>query len=580
VLHRDVAVKAPRADGFASPRDVDSFVAEARMAAVLNHPGIVRVYDVGHDAGGAAYVVMEQIDGTPLDALVRSGPLAPAKAAEIVAQVAEAVHHAHTRGLVHRDLKPGNVLVDAQGRAHVADFGLALHERVQRERAGEVCGTPGYMAPEQVAGEAHRLDGRTDIWALGAILYESLTGRKPFNGATHEELFDEILHREPKPPRQIDDRLPAKLEQVALRCLSKPVAQRYTTAADVARELRGWLADQGGTAAAPGAVEQPGAAGPRRFSTTLSLRVWGISISVGVTLGLMCLVGWLGYGALGRLGSTPTAMNLSNETDLGVRGGLPPGGTTVESAPPAAIPMHIDGGAVPAAVGLSGETNEDVPMPPESVPDVLTGGTAVAVGGQLPVRAEVLLARFAGAAVPRRQLSLDAESALPARSGDEVLLRFAWRQPTLPYVGRLGPAGSVTKLYPDPALETAEPVVRLMLPQSDGTASWQLDATARVETVILFTRSQPQGPGGDWTDFLTGVGPAPSIDRPGYAWFVDGQPVRRQTGPLPAARGWELLPDDPLVLMHRQIADRLALVAENVVGLSFTHGPAAGASSP
>jgi WD40 repeat protein/formylglycine-generating enzyme required for sulfatase activity len=149
-----------------------------------------------------------------------------------------AIQHAHATGLVHRDLKPANVLLDTDGNAHVADFGLAIDDQSQRFHAGEVSGTPAYMAPEQVRGEAHRLDGRADLWALGVLLYEMLTQRRPFQGASHQELFDEILHREPKPPRQLNPDIPAALERICLKCLTKSVTERYLTAADVAKDLR------------------------------------------------------------------------------------------------------------------------------------------------------------------------------------------------------------------------------------------------------------------------------------------------------------------------------------------------------
>jgi serine/threonine protein kinase len=238
-LGRQVAIKTPRAERFVTEESVQRFLDEARLAAGLKHPAIVTVHDVGRQPDGTCYVVLEFMAGGSLEGLLKTGPLPPERAVGLMAQIAEAVHYAHKQGLVHRDLKPANVLLDEGGVPHVADFGLALHEATQRSRAGELAGTPAYMAPEQVRGEAHYLDGRTDVWALGVMLYEMLTGRRPFAG-NRRELHDEILHRDPKPARQIDDAIPEALDRICRKCLSKELTGRYPTAADLAADLRRW----------------------------------------------------------------------------------------------------------------------------------------------------------------------------------------------------------------------------------------------------------------------------------------------------------------------------------------------------
>lgn len=236
-LDRRVAIKAPHLDRFTSEEAVEIFMREAKMAAQLQHSSTVRVFDIDRE-GQQCYIVMEYIEGPTLRALSRKKALTLTEIARIMSAVGDALHEAHKLGLVHRDLKPGNVLIDKQGAPRVADFGLAVLESDQRSRAGEVSGTPAYMSPEQVRGETHRLDGRCDIWAMGVMLYELLTGRKPFDGPSVYDVFDEIKHREPKPPRQIDDSIPVSLERIVQGCLTKNIAERYSTARDVADDLR------------------------------------------------------------------------------------------------------------------------------------------------------------------------------------------------------------------------------------------------------------------------------------------------------------------------------------------------------
>jgi serine/threonine protein kinase len=207
----------------------------------LKHPKIATVYHVGRDEAGLPFIVMEYIAGVTLRELLQQRK-APSQIAALMAEIAETLHYAHQQGFVHRDLKPSNVLLDREGKPHVVDFGLAVHETAQRRKAGEYSGTLPYMSPEQVRGESHRLDGRADIWALGVMLYELLVGRRPFVGETPAELCDEILHREPKPLRMVDDKIPTELERICLKCLSKNIADRFATAADLAAALR--TADQ------------------------------------------------------------------------------------------------------------------------------------------------------------------------------------------------------------------------------------------------------------------------------------------------------------------------------------------------
>ncbi len=246
-LSRLVAIKVPRRELLRSPQQVESFLTEARIAAGLRHPAIVAVYDVGRLGECGVFVVFEYVAGRNLSELLETERLTPSQVAALLIPIAEAAHYAHCANLVHRDLKPSNILVDADGHPHISDFGLAIREDLQALRTGEIAGTPHYMSPEQARGETHRLDGRTDVWALGVMLYRCLLGRQPFAGRDYTEIFDEILHRDPKPPRQINDRIPRELERICLRCLSRRMADRYETAGDLADDLKRWLVAEAST---------------------------------------------------------------------------------------------------------------------------------------------------------------------------------------------------------------------------------------------------------------------------------------------------------------------------------------------
>ena len=257
-LDRLVALKLPRLDRLNSQADLEDYVAEARSAARLKHPGIVSVYDVNTEQGNL-FIVLEYVEGCDLAELLRCERPSPLRCVELMMEIADAVSYAHEQGLVHRDLKPANILLDCDGHPHVTDFGLAVHQRGQRLLRGQVAGTPYYMSPEQVRGETHRLDGRTDIWSLGVVLYRMLTGHRAFTGDTTEELFDEIEHREARPPRQIDRRIPEELERICLKCLSKRMTDRYSSAADLVADLRRWREEAvSGASTAPGG--RPGTA--------------------------------------------------------------------------------------------------------------------------------------------------------------------------------------------------------------------------------------------------------------------------------------------------------------------------------
>ncbi len=256
-LNRFVAVKMLLAGPYASPLELARFRREAEAVAALRHPNIVQIHDVG-EVAGRHYFIMEFVEGGSLAQQLAGTPQPATRAAELIATLAVAVQFAHQSGFIHRDLKPANILLSADGIPKITDFGLArsIAGGPEFTLSGARVGTPSYMAPEQALGQAHAIGPAVDVYALGAMLYEVLTGRPPFTGQSAAAIEMRILGEEPTPPSRLNPKIPRDLETICLKCLQKHPIRRYASAQDLADDLNRFLDGQPVLARPVGALER------------------------------------------------------------------------------------------------------------------------------------------------------------------------------------------------------------------------------------------------------------------------------------------------------------------------------------
>jgi serine/threonine-protein kinase len=290
-LNRIVALKMVLGDRIAEASILGRFRTEAEAVARLRHPNIVQIYEVGEHTG-RPFFSMEYVAGGNLARKLARGLPTPTEAAALVETLARAVHHAHERGIVHRDLKPGNILMEPDGAPKVTDFGVArrlagdpeLNRQPGHTHTGDILGTPNYMAPEQAAGRTREAGPAADVYALGAILYECLAGRPPFEGHTPVEALHRVLHEDPVPPARLQPRVPRDLQTICLRCLEKEPPRRYATAAELADDLCAFLAGESIRARPAGPRERLKRWARRRPTAAVLLAVAAVAL-VGVIVG-------------------------------------------------------------------------------------------------------------------------------------------------------------------------------------------------------------------------------------------------------------------------------------------------------
>ncbi|MEJ7595088.1 MAG: serine/threonine-protein kinase [Planctomycetaceae bacterium] len=474
-LDRCVAVKVPRCDRMSRNRGMftERFVREARAAAAVRHAHICPIYDAG-ETDGQPYVVMAFVEGESLDAVLSRGRIDDVRTSvQIAVQVADALSAIHQHGIIHRDLKPGNILIDRSGQALLTDFGLALSgmntERITSD--GLIIGTPVYMPPEQAAGENSKLTPAADIYSLGIVLYEMLTGQPPFRGPL-QELLREIILRVPSSPIELRPDLDPQLSMIVDKAIAKAPCNRYSSAGEMAESLREWL----------GSTTSGVAPGPLNAATVISpIRRWKQSALIVIATCIIVVVASLSF----RNGSSKK-YEIAAKTD-----GLSAG---------------------PAAKAHFG------------VPDTLAAGAGVLVAAPLELKGKLDITISSNPDQGLRikdRISATEPGALPLQTGEIVRFEVDLNQPAYVYLLWVSPDGSVVPLYPWDAEHftgweapkvagSGRAIDHVTIPTSPNRGFEAVEPLG-LQTVVLLARRQPLDERVDLAQLLDGLPTTPML---------------------------------------------------------------------